>query len=104
LVISSTVNASGPPFIALVSDNNPDLATYVGAIPAGATVTVMAETGALQDLTGPLAPPLFPPTGVAIDVQVVSAVPEPSTLALAALATVGLLAARRSFNWKQIHR
>jgi len=94
---------SGPPFVALVSDNNPDLAAYVAAIPP--LEGVLTETGDLQDLTLFLNPAIFPGIG-AVNVQVqsdVTTVPEPSTLALAALGTVGLLAARRRFNWKQIH-
>ena len=97
LVINGTNNQGGlPPFIALISDNNPDLAKYVGAIPPGAPLTILPETGALQDLTGALSPPppAFPTFGP-VDVQVVSAVPEPSTLALVVLGAVPMLIARR---------
>jgi hypothetical protein len=94
LLINSALVTSGPPFIALVSDNNPDLGKYVSAIPAGtAAVPVLVETGALQDLT-----PFIGPTpglgqiivGVQSDV-----VPEPSTLVLVVLGAVPMLIARR---------
>jgi hypothetical protein len=97
LLISGTNQTQVPPFIALISDNNPDLGTYVGAIPAAAMVSIAAETGALQDLTAMLVPPpAFPaPIGPVI-VQVQSdVVPEPSTLALVALGAVPMLIARR---------
>jgi hypothetical protein len=95
LLINGMGVTSGPPFIALVSDNNPDLATYVGAIPAAATISILTETGDLQDLTSLLVPPVFPGVGPVI-VQVQSdVVPEPSTLALVALGAVPMLTARR---------
>ena len=97
LLIDGTGITSGPPFIALVSDNNPDLATYVGAIPAAAIVSIVAETGALQDLSGLLAPPpAFPaPIGPVIVAVQSDVVPEPCTLVLVALGAVPMLIARR---------
>jgi hypothetical protein len=102
LLISGSLTGTGTtvvPFIALVSDNNPDLATYVGAIPAAATVSIVPETGALQDLTGFLVPPpVFPAPIGPVDVAVVSAIPEPSTLALVVLGAVPILIARRRLS------
>jgi hypothetical protein len=95
LIISGTGQTQVTPFIALVSDNNPDLAKYVSALPAG--VPFLTETGALQDLTALLVPPpAF--SGTPVDVAVVSAVPEPSTLALVVLGAVPILIARRRLS------
>lgn len=84
-----------PPFVALVSDNNPDLAAYVAAMPPG--VPVLVETGSLQDVTSELGSPFIPGVGP-IDVQVLSdaRVPEPSTFAMAALG----LGALTAWGWR----
>jgi len=92
VLINGVNNQLGlPPFIAFVSDNNPDLAFAVGGVPPGAPI--VAETGALQDLTVLLGQPFLPGVGF-LTVQVRSdvSVPEPSSLALAALGFVGLAA------------
>jgi len=94
LIINGMGITSGPPFIAFISDNNPDLALYVNAIPGGARVSIVEESGALQDVTALLVPSAFPGVGP-VDVQVLSAVPEPSTLVLVALSAVPMLIARR---------
>jgi len=89
------IASSNFPFIALISNNNPDLATFVAGISRG--TPIQTETGALQDLTALIGPAVFPSIGP-IDVQVQSdltGVPEPSTFTLAALGAAALhLAAR----------
>ncbi len=77
VVVNGVNNQIGlQPFIALVSDNNPDLAFAVAKIPPGAPI--VAESGALQDLTVLLGQPNFPGGGLLV-VQVRSdvSVPEP---------------------------
>jgi hypothetical protein len=86
------------PFIALISDNNKDLATYVSAIPAAVSVPILTETGTLQDLTPLMGPNGFPGFGP-VTVQVQSDVtPEPSALVLVALGAVSTLIARRRLS------
>ena len=98
LLINSAFVTSGPPFIALVSDNNPDLERYVSGIPVGTAVPVLPETGALQDLTGPIGPtPGFGQITVGVQSDVTT-VPEPSTLALVILGAVPMLIARRRLS------
>jgi hypothetical protein len=88
LLINGLVNQAGaPPFIALISDNNPDLATYLGAVPAG--TPVLTETGALQDLTALIGPTILPGVGP-VDVMAQS-VPEPSSIILFGFAGMGLI-------------
>jgi hypothetical protein len=94
LLINSSAVTS-PAFIALVSDNNPDLERYVSAIPAGTPVPVLVETGASQNLT-----PFIGPTPGLGQITVVvqsdiTTVPEPSTFALAALGAAALYLVRR---------
>ena len=82
VLVNGINNQAGlPPFIALVSDNNPDLAFAVAKIPPGAPIVL--ETGGLQDLTPLMGPSVFPGVGP-IDVQVSSdvSVPEPSSIVI----------------------
>ena len=76
--------------VSLVSDGDPDLLKIVQFLQAsGVAWTPLPETGLLQDLTPFLVPTTFPWTvGVRSDINV----PEPSTLALAAVAVAGLAA------------
>jgi hypothetical protein len=80
------------PFIALISDNNPDLALYLAQIPANIPV-IVPETGALQDLTPFIGNNVIPgvgPVQVMVQSDVIT-VPEPSSiLILLGFAGVGL--------------
>jgi PEP-CTERM motif len=82
VLVNGTANQAGlPPFIALVSDNNPDLAFAVAKIPPGAPIVL--ETGGLQDLTPLIGPAVFPGIGpVAVQVRSDVSVPEPSSLVI----------------------
>jgi hypothetical protein len=95
LIISGSLVATAPvPFVALVSDNNPDLQAFVSALPPG--VPILTETGALQDVTGFLGGIVFP--GIPpVTIQVLSdvTVPEPSSFAFAAIGASALVAWRR---------
>jgi hypothetical protein len=98
VLVNGINNQAGlPPFIALVSDNNPDLQTIVPMIPAG--TPVLTETGTLQDLTALMGPSILPPVGpITVQVQSdVSSVPEPSSLAVLGAGAVGLLA----YAWRR---
>ena len=101
LINGMGVTSGAQPFIALISDNNPDLATYVNAIPADVPgVPTRTETGALQDLTPFLVPNFLPGIGM-VDVQVqsdITTVPEPSALVLVALGVAPMLIARRRLS------
>jgi PEP-CTERM motif len=80
VLVNGLANQAGlPPFIAFVSDNNPDLARIVPLIPPGSPV--LAETGLLQDLTALIGPAVLPGVGP-LDVQVRSTVPEPSSIVM----------------------
>ena len=92
VLVNGLANQAGlPPFILLVSDNNPDLALVVNLIPPG--VPFLPETGALQDLTALIGPAVLPGVGP-VDVKVLSdvEVPEPSSIViLLGFAGVGLI-------------
>ena len=66
------------PFIALVSDDNPDLGQIVAMLPP--TTPFLPETGLLQDLTLLMGPNDLPGFGP-VEVQVRSDIPEPSGIA-----------------------
>jgi hypothetical protein len=73
----------------LISDGHPDLpawVAYLNSLPAAAPITVMAETGAYQDVTQALHTPYN--VQIASDVE---AVPEPTSYSLLGLG-LGLLA------------
>jgi hypothetical protein len=92
VLINGLANQAGlPPFIALVSDNNPDLERVVGLLPP--TTPFLAETGALQNLTPFMGPTILPGFGP-VQVQVRSDVPEPSTFVLFGLAIISLVGFR----------
>jgi hypothetical protein len=101
LLINGIANQQlAPPFIAFISDNNPDLALYVSQIPAGILVPVVQETGALQDLTPFMGPNFFPNVGaVQVMAQSDGAVPEPSSIVIllgfAGVGLIGLIRSRR---------
>jgi PEP-CTERM motif len=97
VLINGLNNQAGlPPFISLVSDNNPDLASILPLIPPGSPVVL--ETGALQDLTALMGPAVLPGVGP-LDVQVRSTVPEPSSIVMllgfAGMGLIGLTWHRR---------
>jgi hypothetical protein len=92
LIISGT-NATNTPFVALISDNNPDLATFVPA--SGNTEAIIPETGALQNVTALLGNPVIGGITVTVEVQSGTAAPAPSTLATVVLGAVPILIARR---------
>jgi hypothetical protein len=93
VLINALTNQAGlPPSIVLVSDDNPDLAAIVGLLPP--TTPFLAETGLLQDLTPLMGFNVHPVLGP-LSVFVRSDVPEPSTLVLATLGGLALLAYRR---------
>jgi hypothetical protein len=81
------------PFVALISDSNPDLALYLAQIPANIPVIVQ-ETGALQDLTPFIGNSVIPgvgPVQVMVQSDVIT-VPEPSSIViLLGFAGVGLI-------------
>ena len=82
VLVNGLANQAGlPPFILLVSDNNPDLALVANLLPPG--IPFLPETGALQDLTALIGPAVLPGVGP-VDVKVLSdvEVPEPSSLAI----------------------
>jgi hypothetical protein len=84
------------PFIALISENNPDLLTFVNTIPTGTSVPVIPETGNHQDVTLPLRTPVLPTIGpITVQMQSDFLVPEQSTLAVVVLGAVLILIARR---------
>jgi hypothetical protein len=92
VLVNGTANqANLPPFIALISDNNPDLARIVPLIPLG--VPVLVETGGLQDLTALIGPAFIPGVGpLAVQVRSDITVPEPSSIViLAGFAGAGLI-------------
>jgi hypothetical protein len=94
LVISGINQITGNEFVALISDNNPDLSTYIlPSLPAG--VPIIPETGALQDVTALLGNPLFGETAVTVQVASDVAAPEQSTLVVVVLGAVPILIARR---------
>jgi len=98
MVISTLgVQAGAPPFITLVSDNGPDLqqlATLLVGVPG---VTFLPETGLLQDLSLLLVPAANPFGPINVFVRSDSTIPEPGTLALAALGFTGLVA----WGWRR---
>ena len=82
VLVNGLANQAGlPPFIAFISDNNPDLATIVPLIPLGSPIVL--ETGLLQDLTALIGPAILPGVG-ALNVKVQSdvSVPEPSSIVM----------------------
>jgi len=94
VLVNGLANQAGlPPFIALISDNNPDLAAVVGLIPPGAPVPVLLETGGLQDLTGLMGPGVLPGVGpIVVQVRSDVSVPEPSSIViLLGFAGMGLI-------------
>ena len=105
LIIEGVSNGQvGGPFLAMISDGNPDLNDYLNLVPPGApsNVTVLTETGIFQDITADL--PFARTHG--IDVEVLSNVeadtgaPLPATFwcggALLALMAAISLRRRRS--------
>jgi len=84
--------AAGPG-VEFISDGDPQLQQIVNQIQAGAfpNVTFLTETGALQDVSGPLGSSTF---GLQVLVQS-DVVPEPSTLLLLAGGLAGIAASSR---------
>ncbi len=82
MLVNGFNNQAGlPPFIALVSDNNPDLAAIVPLIPPGSPI--LAETGALQDLTALIGPAVLPGVGpLTVQVRSDISVPEPASIVM----------------------
>jgi PEP-CTERM motif len=78
LLVSGFANPNTP-FIALVSDNNPDLAAILSKIPPTAPVPILPETGLLEDVSG-LIGATFPGFGVQVRSDV--SVPEPSSIVI----------------------
>jgi hypothetical protein len=78
LLVSGLANPNTP-FIALVSDNNPDLASILSKIPPTAPVPILPETGLLEDVSG-LIGSTFPGFGVQVRSDV--GVPEPSSIVI----------------------
>jgi hypothetical protein len=88
LLVSGFANPNTP-FIAFVSNNNPDLAALVSLIPPTAPVPILPETGLLQDVSAVTAP-VFP--GFTVQVRSDVDVPEPSSIViLLGFAGVGLI-------------
>jgi hypothetical protein len=88
LLVSGIVGGNTP-FIALVSDNNPDLATIVGMIPPTAPVPILPETGLFQDVSA-FTGSVFP--GLVVQVRSDVTVPEPSSIViLVGFVGVGLI-------------
>ncbi len=77
LLVSGFANPNTP-FIALVSDNNPDLAAILSKIPPTAPVPILPETGLLEDVSGFVAS-TFP--GFVVQVRS-DTVPEPSSIVI----------------------
>jgi len=82
--------------VALISDNNTDLATYLAAIPTGTSVPILSETGGLQDVSAQLNP--AGPTEIFVRSDVI--VPEPSSIVIllgfAGIGVIGSTWRRRS--------
>ena len=101
LLINGIANQAGvPPFIAFISDNDPELQDYVSAIQG--PVPVITETGQLQDLTAPAGVSIFPgigPIDIKAQSDAVSSAPLPTSLcggaALLGLAAFSSLRRRR---------
>ena len=93
-IVSSLANPALPPQVELISDGNPLLAQLAGAQPNfPKPAFILAETGILQNLSGPLggnsgAAP------ISIFVQSDVSTPEPASACLLGLAAAGLLARR----------
>jgi hypothetical protein len=88
LLVSGIANPNTP-FIALVSDNNPDLAAIVSMIPPTAPVPILPETGLPQDVSMFTAS-VFP--GFLVQVRSDVTVPEPSSIViLLGFAGMGLI-------------
>jgi hypothetical protein len=78
LLVSGFANPNTP-FIAFVSDNNPDLAHIVSLIPPTAPVPILPETGLLVDVSAATAS-AFP--GFKVQVASDVTVPEPSSVVI----------------------
>jgi hypothetical protein len=88
-LLISGIAGGNTPFIALVSDNNPDLATIVGGIPPTAPIPILPETGLPQDVSVFTAA-VFP--GATVLVRSDVSVPEPSSIVIMlGFAGIGLI-------------